>query len=739
MDITRHTQEQVVSQIKALHQKGLFRQALSTAEKSWGPYSQWNKQHQLLVGGNLFVNLGLRRVADAMRLHGWRKMRTHPEAIYYYVKVIYSRRGPLEAIKLLERYNELVCGDSSLHAKWLALKASVYSQYRDWKTVHSLIQQAQKLSPNHVAVQLEAAYLLEAEDRYEDAGAVTLPLAQQGYRPAIQFLAHLKVLENDREGAIELLRQNMESMESLGICFQLFRLYQQDDQMEQARQCVDRAKQLLPEGKNVLSQEFTGIAFELAYYNKEHKRAEELLGNTKSPFFQSIRKNIANSDGQGNIVLLDVPFVRQHHMTCAPATLTSIAQYWQQDADHLDIVEDICYDGTPHQAEREWAENQQWVVREFDLQADIACRLLDREVPFTLSTVAPGSAHLQAIIGYDSTQGIYLVRDPYNPNVQEFLINELSLHGKPFGPRCMVMVPADKGHLLDELEFPAAEFYNLNFTLLKALNVHKRDEANQRLEQMKALGSNHRLTLQGARALARYDNDYIKELACVDILLDAYPEDLNLQAEKSSLLGRLGRHQQQIEYLEEKTQGPDAHPYIVESLANCLRGDKRKAESSANLLSYVLRRQPTNAFALWMLAGSLWDQEQRKKAFELYRLCACLEDKNEAYIESYFKAARYLKKQDQALTDLQERVSTLGTKSFNPYESLYFAYRALNLDQDAIDTLIEAKRFHEKDGTLIKRLVEIYLSNGMAGRRSCSIMKIYLYISHYTIKQSIYW
>ena len=713
MDITLHTEQHFIAQLRALHQKGLFRQELNLAEKTWGPYSQWRKPHQLIVGGNIFVNLGLKRIADAMRLHAWRKQRSNPESIYYYATVIYSRRGPLEALKLFERYNELVETNTSIRPKWLALKASIYSQYRDWETAHSLITQAQQLSPNHPVIQLEAAYLLEAEDRYAQASAAILPLTRQMYRPAIQFAAHLKTLEDDKEGAIELLRPHMESMESLGICLQLFRLYQQSDQMVNAEHCVTRAKQLLPQGRNILSQEFAGISFELAYYNKQYDSAVNFLKESKSPFYLRVRENIEKSDKKKEAVLLDVPFVRQHHMTCAPATLTSIVQYWGQAADHLDIVEDICYDGTPYQAEREWAENQGWIVKEFDLQPEIAFSLIDREVPFTLSTVSPGSAHLQAIIGYDPIQGVYLVRDPYYPSVQDFLIDELSTHGKSFGPRCMVLVPNDKQHLIEGLEFPAAVFYDLNFSLLKLLNLHQRDDALNCLEQMQEHDSNHRLTLLGTRSLARYDNDYISELSCVDRLLEASPEDLNLQAEKSSLLGNLGRHQQQIDYLKEKTQQPDAHPYIVETLANCIRGDKRKAEYNAGLLSYVLYRQPTNAFALWMLAGSLWDQEKRQKAFELYRLCACLEDKNEAYIEAYFIAARYLKQQDQALTDLQKRVTKLGKKSFNPYESLFFAYRTLNKDQAAIDTLLEAKQYHHKNEVLTKRLIEIYLANGM--------------------------
>ena len=162
------------------------------------------------------------------------------------------------------------------------------------------------------------------------------------------------------------------------------------------------------------------MSFELVNYTRQYDSAVHLLKDSKSPFELRVKENITNSDRQNKDVLLDVAVVRQHHMTWAPATLPSIAQYWGKVADHLGIVEDICYDGTPYQAEREWAEKQGWIVKEFDLQPKIACHLIDRGVPFTLSTVSPGSAHLQAIIGYDPIQGVYLVRDPSYPSAVSY-------------------------------------------------------------------------------------------------------------------------------------------------------------------------------------------------------------------------------------------------------------------------------------------------------------------------------
>jgi hypothetical protein len=59
-------------------------------------------------------------------------------------------------------------------------------------------------------------------------------------------------------------------------------------------------------------------------------------------------------------------------LTCAPATLSAISRYWKQPADHLEVAEEICYDGTPDYSERHWATSNGWDVREFTVTWDAA-------------------------------------------------------------------------------------------------------------------------------------------------------------------------------------------------------------------------------------------------------------------------------------------------------------------------------------------------------------------------------
>ena len=706
-------ESETYKQANDLFDRGLYRQALDFVQSQWGSHRDWTQSEQLLLAGKLFSNLGITRKAIACRLKAWRSDKNNPDTIYYHVASVFMRKGPLQGLRLLKKYGDLTNGSTERRAQWFGLCANIYGQYRDWETADHYIKRAKELAPQHPWVKMEQAYLLEAQDSYESAWREIKDLVTTGYRPALQFGAHLKSIENNNDAAIELLESRLMSLESISVCLQLFRLAQTENRWELAEKCIERAKSLIPEAKDYFTEQFAVAEYELAFQKNDIEQAAESLAQCKSEFYLKIRENLKQANPEDRQVLLDVPFVRQHHMTCAPATLSAIFKFWGQEAQQLDIVEEICYDGTHNHAERQWVAQQGWALREFELNEQTVFELIDRGVALTLSTVGPGAAHLQAVVGYDKRKRVYLLRDPYYPTIQELLIDDPDDHCLSNGPRCLVFVPKEKEQLFEGIDFPAQAQYDANFDLMSALEKHDRSRAVEILEKSQESHRDHRLTLVMTRALARYDNNKPKELQMVESLLKSYPGDLNLQVEKAVLLDNLGRTQEQIEFLKQQASSPDAHPYIVETLANYLRRDEREAGHTAKLLNYVLTRQPTNAAALYGLAGSLWSQENYEQSFEYYRLCSTLEDKREGYIESYFKAARYLDKTEQAIENLKKRVATLGKRSFYPHESLYYAYKTLSLDQQGLEVLIDAVAQHPESGEAIGCLATSYIFNGL--------------------------
>lgn len=712
--MTIQLQETKIKTIDNLLRDNQFRKALDAAEEKWGSYRTWKQVDQLLVAIEIFNGLGLRRKTLACRYWLWRKDKTSPHAIYHYVWAMFDRRGPLKALHLLKVFGKLESAPESLRAEWFALHTAIYSQYRDWETAKNYMAMALSLDPENPRVQMEQVYLDVAQDKYDIARERNQRLMQRNHRAAIQYGAHLKTLENKNEQAIDLLSEHLLKIESISVALQLYRLYYDEGQVELSEQCVTRAKNLLPANEDSMDGGFSVAAHELAFKKGNLVEACDALQNVKSSYYKKIRDNIRKADESQKQVVLDVPFVRQHHMTCAPATLTAISKYWGKEIDHLGVVEEICYDGTPNHAERRWAIEQGWEIREFKLQPETAFALIDQGIPFTLSTVAPQSAHLQAVVGYDKRCGIYLIRDPFYPALQEFLIDELGEQCRSSGPRCLALIPKSEVHRFNDIVFPDSEFYDDYYKLIEALEKHNRDDAQNKLSDMALRDNNHRLTLQAKRTLARYNCDQLSELSVVDDLLEQFPDDLNLLADKSHILGRLGRYQAQIDFLEAEIAraGAAPHPLLAELLAYQLSADNRQAKRSQSLLAYTLRYQPTNAAALWNLANVFWDKEDHEQAFEFYRLCSTLEDKHEGYINSYFKAARFLKRTDEALERLKHRVQELGKQSVYPFESLYYALEALSLNEQALDVMEKALKLHPDNGQVIERLVRGYLYNG---------------------------
>lgn len=91
-----------------------------------------------------------------------------------------------------------------------------------------------------------------------------------------------------------------------------------------------------------------------------------------------------------------------------------VTPYWGVSAEHDAVAADICYKGTPPLHERAWAERINFTVRAFSTTWTSARALLDRGIPFTLTTVGPDWSHLQAVVGYDPATQALSIRDKHS-------------------------------------------------------------------------------------------------------------------------------------------------------------------------------------------------------------------------------------------------------------------------------------------------------------------------------------
>jgi len=706
-------QEIELNQVVALYDQGKYLQAYTLAQ-NFGPLNTWSGTAPRLIAGRLAANLGASRLGWALHLRAWRENPTDPEAMYFYARYILHRRGPLAAWETLRQHEYLPDAPPHRQADWLAFRANILGQLRDFDAAEDWLNRAEKIAPEHPWLCVERCLLYEWEDRYPEA----LAAAQRSlslhpwYRPSVEVLVHvLELLERDAE-ALELLQQASQHLESASVVAQLAHLQIELGLFTEARESYDRFAQLSPMLDKEGTKWLTARRSDTAYFCGDYALAAQWAKQVGTPFYNQLAERLFNLPAEANRVVLPVGFVRQHHMTCGPATLSTISRFWGMPADHLGIAEEICYDGTPATSERHWAEQNGWMVQEFTVTWESVVALIDRGIPFTLTTVEPTSAHLQAVIGYDSRLRMLIMRDPYLRHSTEVWADGLLERYRATGPRGMALIPSDKASLFEGLNLPDAGLYDLFYRLQQALLKHNRTAADAVYQRMATDAANHRLTLQARYSLAAYDADVTNLLACTEQLLDLFPNNANLLLSKLSCLQELARRDEWVALLRQLGEHKYSHPVFWQQYAQILSDDAREYDLAIELLRRAIRFMPTDAANFHTLANILWSQRHFQEAFELYRFATCLNDKDQKFAFVYFSAACYFKQTEAALLFLRQRFQRFGKQSPQPAQTLYWAYSQVERMDEAFAVLETAFELRPDDGGLLLYAAKVYASNG---------------------------
>lgn len=736
----------LLEQIAELYSAGQYLTALETAAPL-GELTQWSGTRARVLAGRLANNLGAPRLGRALHLLAFREDPDDWEVRYFYIWSRFSRRGPLVAWQLMEQLGDPdEQTDRRWRADWLALKAHTLAMLRDFETADDLLARAIELEPQRPWIWVEKSGVLELEDQHDQSIAAARRALELRpfYRPAVQAAAHALVQMNCDDEAIALLEEASATLQSGDVVAQLSALQIELGRYEAARANLDRLEAFFPlmhHDKHRVKW-LAARRADAAYYCGDFDEAARLAKESDSPFHKQLIERLSVRPLKGRRTELPVPFVRQHHNTCGPATLSSISQFWQHPVEQLEVVEKICYDGTPAHSERSWAEEHGFAAREFTITWDNAVALIDLGLPFTLTTVDPGNAHLQAVYGYDERRGSLLVRDPGERHFGEFLAEKMLEHYASSGPRGMVMVPQSwlngeaagagdpptdprlsaDGQRVDcrefserfrAIELPDAQLHDFYFRIELALQRHDRGQARQIHNEMRELAPDHRLTIHARRAIAAYDADEPTMLKCAERLLKQFPDDVNLLMMKLSLLTQLGRREERLQMLEEICARADADPYFWQHLAHELSVDARQHDVVYHLLRRSMRYRPLDERGMGLLADVMWDKpEKRNDALQLYRFAACLGDRDENRAKSYFFASRHLKKNDEALQFLEDRFARFGAQKSWPAQTLVWAYEVLDRTEDAVETVERALKLRADDGELLLFAADFYSRYG---------------------------
>jgi len=321
-------QGDVLARVEALYDAGFCLQAYSEAIKA-GPLGRWAGTPARVLAGRLAANLGGYKLNRVHHWLAWRSNKTNPDLLAYHGYTLFQRRGPLVALEFVERYaNSNAEGDPDSLMHLCTLRAMLAGHLRDFSSVEQWLARASGLGPDNPWVATTRASIFEIQDRYEESleaarHALALP---PWYRPGVQAVAHsLRPFDRDEE-ALGFLTEAVQHLENMHVVRQLSALQQDLGQYDEASLSLQRFAELAP-----LIEKH-----ERLWLQRQQVTLDCLRNNTGAalvgakqlaePYYQELAKRLENN-GPLRRVLLGVPFVRQHHMTCSPATLSAISRF----------------------------------------------------------------------------------------------------------------------------------------------------------------------------------------------------------------------------------------------------------------------------------------------------------------------------------------------------------------------------------------------------------------------------
>jgi tetratricopeptide (TPR) repeat protein len=388
-----------------------------------------------------------------------------------------------------------------------------------------------------------------------------------------------------------------------------------------------------------------------------------------------------------------------------------LARFWKIDAEHIAVADAICYDGTLDHKERDWAADAGFIVREFTVTWDALTALIDRGIPFTLTTIEATSAHLQALVGYDARRRTLLIRDPSTRYVVEALADPFLTDYAPFGPRGMLMIPSARAALLDDLHLPEATERDQLHALRRALAKHDRVSAAAALDILTRQSPDSSITLMARRNLAYYDSDFVLAAATSATWCERFPQQQTIRLMHLDDLPEQAKVERQTQ-LEELAVKSTSNPIFAIRLAGLLWVDQRHQLRAEDLLRRALRRRGVDAAAMRMLAGIYWDRRELERATAIYRLCAGLEIADEDHAQSYFRACRMLRRTDEALAFLQQRAEWAAKRSPHPTRTLFWALDQLDRTDEGFLVIEDVLARHGDDGYLLRFLAREHAQVG---------------------------
>jgi len=663
--------------------------------------------------------LGADRAGDALALCLGRAHPTDPAAVLSMLRVVHGNQGSYAFWRLAQ--GKAPADDASLvdRAGWLSLRGCWLAGVRDDTAAMASQRQALALCADDPWLWVEHSYALARIDRLDDAHDAARQALRlcPGYRTGMLQTARLLQTLGRLDEARALLEEGWRACGSAAYAWSLHGLAQDAQQHEQALALLDQVESALPMAdKGWLPMLAARRADALLHLGRVDEARQHAARVSPTGFYAELAQRLASlppaelAEAAQQRAVIPLAMVAQYWMTCAPATLTALAGHWGRPADHLEVAQAICYDGTPQASERAWAVAQGFWVRECKLDWPTACALLHAGVPFALATRHAGGGHLQAVVGHDTLRRTLLVRDPSLALHAEYEAAKLFDAQQAGGPRAMVMLPPEEVHRLDGLVLPEALEWDHGHELLAALQRHDRPTAVQALAALQSLAPEGDNTLRAQRFLAVYDGDEPRILAATEALLARYPEDRSLQLSRLSSLYEVQGQAAGDAWLADLVSRPHPDPVLLARWAARLGQDGRRMPQALALVRRALRRDGQCGRAWSELSDLLWARHGSATgaavATEPARIASTLLATEEWAATNYARACRVSGRAEDGLAWLRERERIWGDRSSQPALTLVEELSVLQRDVEAEALLKQALQRRPADMPLRLAMAE---------------------------------
>lgn len=633
--------------------------------------------------------------------------RHNPREGYARVSVAYATlmsRGPLAAHEWLTAHPvDASSADDVLRAESFEISSDIFAGLRDFTTAREHLDRWRALDVSHGDYALCDAMLLMREHHLSRGIAVARAAleAEPGHRRLTMALASLLATNGEPKEAVLLLRRASDAMQCSAVTEMLAALALGCGEDDQVAHAVDHVLPLIPLAEPDVLATLRHMRAESLYRRGYRADALAQLEGIDDERCKRFARRLAAPDVRDRRKCLDVPFILQEHLGCAPATLAALSRFFGRPTDHIELADRICYHGTPAHAERSWAESHGFIARELRLTWETAVALLERDVPFVLSTFVPGNGHAQAVMGFDERRRALILRDPFVPVAIEVDADLLLEDMRHSGPRCLVVVPHDRVALLDGIDLPDADLYDVLHEVERGLHVHDRKVAAEAAARFDVIAPGHRLGRAARRALAAYDENPGAVLAVATEALAA--DAMNQIALLDRLVGMQSAspRSERLTAIEAAASKPNADPIFSEVLANELASDAREHARARRLCRRVLGARPESPRSVALLGQIAWNLGDGDRGLQLLRFAACLEPTNDDRVRQYAFAARKTGRYPEALAFIRARVEKLGARSSEPAVLLADALDELGEHAAANAVLDEAAALRPDDGALL--------------------------------------